>query len=1600
MVTLAVASIHGLCADVALKVSGGSGTESDPYLIATKADLLELAAACNTPEGTATNGTTASHYQGTYFRQTADIDLAGDESFTGIAVAPQKFSPGTTWKFQGTYDGGGHTVKGMKINGIVLDADGKAMTSGADRSRSYVGFFGYLDGATVKNLNFAADCHVDGYQYVGTLAGYVDKGTVIENCTSRASVDAYDSYAGGILGRGNATKALPASVSDCFFSGSVRVCNSNGGGIAGGVSSQYFTIARCVNAGDVSGVSFNPIKADGLQTVVGGIAGTMSGQIEDCFNAGRVSASKEKAGGIAGTFSGTTSYMRRSVNIGSVECPSVVTSGMIAGTSSGKLENCFYDASMWGNRAAANAPLAGVTGLTTQQFTSGNLPEGLTPSLWTCAKGFYPVPAAWATNDVIHRTAAAYLLFPEGQSARDLRTSATLSSAMDGMTMSLPQGETGFTVSGNTVALADNTEHIVESVLTIVNGPVSVSVPLVGVPVFFTGTGTADDPFIIDSPKALGGLAELCNGPQEQHFSGMHFRQSADIDMTGTDFRGVAVTTAYSTAANLTKYFCGHYDGGGFRISGVKVDGVGRKEDNSLNSMTSYASVGLFGAVRDGALIENVNIDKSCEFTGYNNVGALVGELGENVVIRNCVSAAKVIALGRKAGGIVGNNTVGSKNYELNNVSISACVFTGSVTTNDSYAGGIIGSNDAIVTGCVNSGAVSVSVVDENIKPGSSAYVGGIAGYNGGDLRECLNTGSVTAENPYTGGIVGQNVATHKRGALTACVSAGQVLSSGAVNVGAIVGSEVVSSSNNPVVTGNFYDMQYCSYGVSGSSTVKVEGTALETAALTSGTLPEGLSGFSAGPGRYPLPAGVTENASAIAAASTFMTMADGETLGNFTEGTLATAIALAATVENDNTVFYVADGKVMSHSVSEPAEGYVVISSDLSARRLQLKKVPGILPGNGTEAEPFIVASADDMIKLAQSVETMRYDYSGRWFRLDSDIDFTDKVLTPIGSETCMFNGIFDGAGHTVSNVTNPAPQDMLQRDRALFGIIGPKGVVRNLNLATSDIRGNQSTGGISAGLHGRIENCSVGEGCIIFSTPAVNEESIHKEYVGDFAGGIAARMQPGAVITGCRNAAKVVAEHDAGGILGASLAPGALIENCVNDGEIGAVAYPIELFSGNGRAGGIAGRFSGTIRNCVNNGHIAVTSINCGGGIVGWARPMTDISGCVNNGLVEINWLDGGGIIGVTEAEATSETPVIVTDCLNHGEVSTTSGSGGIIGLANGNVSVTDCSNTAFVHARDGASAAGIIAQTERNVSVTGCYNLGATSANRGAAGIVGEAFSSGLVIKECFNAGDVTVTTESSGVIPQSAGGITNSYYEAGFTVESCYNLGKVSGQRNIGGIAGHAFNATVKNCYNMGEVDAIATAGNIVGDASSTDVTGCVIADTMAALPADGEIERLDEIALMTAPLGDGFVYQTACLPRVNGLELVPVAVINAARYLLSGDDNPDNVTGEITLASVEGLQWSVEGPASITDDTAVPSDKGEIVLTATIDNLTRSYTLVSNYEKPKDGIDNISGDSEVKVLRRFNLQGVGIDNPADGSVYIEVLENGTVRKRVH
>ena len=203
---------YGLCyngqyyeKDPSIAVWMGKGTEENPYVIRTTAELDLLA----------TNVNGGNEYKNTYFVLGADIAYDGsvENNYTPIGD--------NTHPFRGTFDGKGHTISGIRIS------DTYSVTG------QYKAIFGMVYG-TVKNL-VVSDCRMEAYKNIGGIVALI-YGT-IENCHVGSDVTlSGNAYVGGI-----AAVIQGGTIKGCTSAATITGTKSGGmnalylGGIAGSV---------------------------------------------------------------------------------------------------------------------------------------------------------------------------------------------------------------------------------------------------------------------------------------------------------------------------------------------------------------------------------------------------------------------------------------------------------------------------------------------------------------------------------------------------------------------------------------------------------------------------------------------------------------------------------------------------------------------------------------------------------------------------------------------------------------------------------------------------------------------------------------------------------------------------------------------------------------------------------------------------------------------------------------------------------------------------------------------------------------------------------------------------------------------------------------------------------------------------------------------------------------------------------------------------------------------------------------------------------------------------------------------------------------------
>ena len=271
----------------------------------------------------------------------------------------------------------------------------------------------------------------------------------------------------------------------------------------------------------------------------------------------------------------------------------------------------------------------------------------------------------------------------------------------------------------------------------------------------------------------------------------------------------------------------------------------------------------------------------------------------------------------------------------------------------------------------------------------------------------------------------------------------------------------------------------------------------------------------------------------------------------------------------------------------------------------------PAGVTGNGTEAEPFILKTADHLAwfrdyvnvgkvsacaKIADDVEEI--DMSSVCHKADAEKQVAELSWTPIGSK--KYQGTFDGNGKTIRNLFISSTSNEI----GFFGCAADCRI-KNITFDNAKVKGNENCStGILAGYAGScvIENIKTTENCSVEG----KEET----------GGIAGRANGN--ISNCENHAIVNGSYYVGGIVGICFDSENSITSCANYGAITGTDQFV---------GGIIGYFGeGSLQNSANYGNI--TGDARVGNLIGYAN-ICNINNVLGIGNITANHANCNGLL-----------------------------------------------------------------------------------------------------------------------------------------------------------------------------------------------------------------------------------------------------------------------------------------------------------------------------------------------------------------------------------
>ena len=330
----------------------GLGTAAYPYQISTAAQLKLFRDIVNGSNGQTPNRGACAVLMNDIVLNDGTFDENGNYTTGASGKAAEEWTPigkytddgNNNTPYTGTFDGGGHTIKGLYVN----------------LSDVAVGLFGCLEDAAVRNLT--VDGYVQGRHTVGGIAGkaraYGAAPSTVENCRNNCHVvSEYGTgsgsflYVGGIVG-----SAADTTIADCVNTEVVEAKGSNNySSVAAGIVGSLYenvTVKNCYNTGEIN------VTGDKLRVgTAGGIAGSDiygGNTVSDCYNLGAVTVSytgnrsdyTARVGGIMGDLYYSNTTVSNCYSVGTLKSMTGTGTsyigGVVGSSANGTVANCYY----------------------------------------------------------------------------------------------------------------------------------------------------------------------------------------------------------------------------------------------------------------------------------------------------------------------------------------------------------------------------------------------------------------------------------------------------------------------------------------------------------------------------------------------------------------------------------------------------------------------------------------------------------------------------------------------------------------------------------------------------------------------------------------------------------------------------------------------------------------------------------------------------------------------------------------------------------------------------------------------------------------------------------------------------------------------------------------------------------------------------------------------------------------------------------------------------------------------------------------------------------------------------------------------------------
>ena len=963
-----------------------------------------------------------------------------------------------------------------------------------------------------------------------------------------------------------------------------------------------------------------------------------------------------------------------------------------------------------------------------------------------------------------------------------------------------------------------------------------------------SGSGTADDPFIIDDLDSWDAVAEYSN--------------ENDDDLTGQYVRMDDGFTLWISEVTPFNNFNGDFDGNGCSISNV---GPNVSDFSTNNFGVGFITIGEDGYVHDLTISGDIDIDvNNSKYLG-GIVGTLKGTLYNctsdiDLAIYNTLSDVDCAWYLGGLAGIVDGGTIDSCTFSsgesesdedvdisyfggMAGYMISGTITNCSVTGEFAFSGDFIGG----MVGWMKDGTVSDCTFTEPITTEACGnYIGGMVGYmQNGTVSGCTYNQSITATGDFVGGIVGYML----DGTVDSCY---YTYDDDAIEIsfygqtaGGIVGYMKSGTVSNCKTKGDLTAQSYTAVndayaGVGGIVGHMVSGTISDCKisysedGITTYDYVGGIAGY-VGNGTI---SGCTNNTPVTAIFYTddddvnYAGTCAGGIVGKMVKGTVSSSKSYGSAMADKY-----AGGIVGYFSNDDNDEGCAITSCTSYATVYKPTLTSGAYHGG---VVGYVNCATVESCTSAFNVTANGYEYVGgiAGYATGGTI-FTDCNNKAKVTAINYCGGIAGwlAADCQILSSQNNGQLTFYKEGSTLEAFGGIAGVVEENCIIDGcyNYEDLEVTGSIVGGIAGQMTSATL-TNC---------ENTVDVSASGRYVGGIVGKMLGSNTVSGCTNSGTIFydasisdeppevsddvydmdywnallngedVDEDSDGFTTAARMGSAQIKDDDDDSETTEI-YNIYV-------GGIAGYASlyDVISECTNDGESVYAAGQFVGGIAGFIAAGT-VKDCTNNAAVECEYQFVGGIVGYLSGNNT------LSGCYNYGNVTSVSGGYG---------SATDPNEAGTtLYSRIG----GMVGASTYGDNISGCYNYGTITGASGAkrvGGIAGQIFGSSSAtnsIADCCNYGAIVGSGPQVGGIAGIASTTNISGCSNGSTtVSGTTYTGTVtcsySGKTYCGGIAGTLqTSSTATDCVNSAAVTASDgyTVGGIAGALiDSSSMSGC-------------------------------------------------------------------------------------------------------------------------------------------------------------------------------